>query len=241
MAQDAVDRWWYPSLAMFGPPDADSTHSEQSMAWKIKRFSNDELRQRFVDMCVPQAEVLGLTLPDPDLRWNDERGHHDYTQPDYDELMRVIKGDGPCNRRAHGAPPRAPTTTAPGSARRPRAYAASRSSGSVSACDAALGGVRPAPPRAVAHATSAACTRPTPRWRCATPATSTPAARRACRSGSCRPPRSPRRSPDEKDAFFDPAADKVYRHPTFYEVPGGRGAHMSRTVGVRPAASATTR
>jgi ring-1,2-phenylacetyl-CoA epoxidase subunit PaaA len=99
MAQDAVNRWWYPSLAMFGPPDGDSTHSERSMAWKIKRFTNDELRQRFVDMCVQQAGVLGLELPDPDLRWNDERGAHDYTQPDYDELMRVIKGEGPCNRQ----------------------------------------------------------------------------------------------------------------------------------------------
>jgi ring-1,2-phenylacetyl-CoA epoxidase subunit PaaA len=109
MAQDAVDRWWYPSLAMFGPPDTDSTHSAQSMAWKIKRFSNDELRQRFVDMCVQQAEVLGLTIPDPDLRWNDERGSYDFTKPDFEELFRVISGDGPCNRqrmahrrRAHG-------------------------------------------------------------------------------------------------------------------------------------------
>jgi ring-1,2-phenylacetyl-CoA epoxidase subunit PaaA len=99
MAQDAIDRWWYPSLAMFGPPDTASTHSEQSMAWKIKRFSNDDLRQRFVDMCVQQAEVLGLTLPDPDLRWNDERGAYDYTQPDYAELFEVIKGNGPCNRQ----------------------------------------------------------------------------------------------------------------------------------------------
>jgi ring-1,2-phenylacetyl-CoA epoxidase subunit PaaA len=99
MAQDAVDRWWYPSLAMFGPPDADSTHSEKSMAWRIKRFSNDELRQRFVDMCVPQAEVLGLTIPDPDLRFDRERGGHAYTLPDFGELMRVIKGDGPCNRQ----------------------------------------------------------------------------------------------------------------------------------------------
>ncbi|RKN24060.1 1,2-phenylacetyl-CoA epoxidase subunit A [Micromonospora musae] len=98
MAQDALDRWWYPSLAMFGPPDGESTHSTQSMAWKIKRFSNDELRQRFVDMCVQQAEILGLTIPDPGLRWNDERQAYDFTQPDYDELMRVIKGDGPCNR-----------------------------------------------------------------------------------------------------------------------------------------------
>ncbi|MFG1776731.1 1,2-phenylacetyl-CoA epoxidase subunit PaaA [Micromonospora sp. NPDC049048] len=99
MAQDALDRWWYPSLAMFGPPDTDSTHSAQSMAWKIKRFSNDELRQRFVDMCVQQAESLGLTIPDPDLRWNESRQSYDFTQPDYDELMRVIKGEGPCNRQ----------------------------------------------------------------------------------------------------------------------------------------------
>ena len=99
MAQDAVNRWWYPSLAMFGPPDADSTHSEQSMAWKIKRFSNDDLRQRFVDMCVPQAQALDLDIPDPELRWNAARGAHDYTQPDYAELFAVIKGNGPCNRQ----------------------------------------------------------------------------------------------------------------------------------------------
>jgi ring-1,2-phenylacetyl-CoA epoxidase subunit PaaA len=98
MAQDAVNRWWYPSLAMFGPPDTESTHSEQSMTWKIKRFSNDDLRQRFVDMCVQQASVLGLDLPDPDLRRDDESGHYAYTQPDYDELIQVIKGNGPCNR-----------------------------------------------------------------------------------------------------------------------------------------------
>jgi ring-1,2-phenylacetyl-CoA epoxidase subunit PaaA len=98
MAQDAVNRWWYPSLAMFGPPDTDSTHSERSMAWKIKRFSNDGLRQRFVDMCVQQASVLTLDIPDPDLRFNEERGHHDFSQPDYNELMQVIKGNGPCNR-----------------------------------------------------------------------------------------------------------------------------------------------
>jgi ring-1,2-phenylacetyl-CoA epoxidase subunit PaaA len=99
MAQDAVDRWWYPSLAMFGPPDDASTHTEQSMRWGIKRFTNDELRQKFVDMTVPQSEVLGLTLPDPGLRWNEERGHYDFTPPDFDELFRVIKGDGPCNRQ----------------------------------------------------------------------------------------------------------------------------------------------
>jgi ring-1,2-phenylacetyl-CoA epoxidase subunit PaaA len=99
MAQDAVDRWWYPSLAMFGPPDADSTHSAKSMRWKIKRFTNDELRQRFVDMCVQQVGPLGLTLPDPALRWNAQRQAHDFTEPDYEELQQVIRGDGPCNRQ----------------------------------------------------------------------------------------------------------------------------------------------
>jgi ring-1,2-phenylacetyl-CoA epoxidase subunit PaaA len=108
MAQDAVNRYWWPSLMMFGPPDDDSPNSAQSMAWGIKRFSNDELRQRFVDMTVPQSEALGLTLPDPDLRWNDDRGHYDYGEIDFTELFEVIKGNGPCNvdrmnhkRRAH--------------------------------------------------------------------------------------------------------------------------------------------
>jgi ring-1,2-phenylacetyl-CoA epoxidase subunit PaaA len=97
MVQDAVDRWWWPSLMMFGPPDADSPNSAASMGWKIKRHGNDELRQRFVDMTVPQAEKLGVTLPDPALRWNEERGHHDFGAPDWSEFQRVISGDGPCN------------------------------------------------------------------------------------------------------------------------------------------------
>ena len=108
MAQDAVDRWWWPSLMMFGPPDDASPNSAQSMAWGIKRHSNDDLRQRFVDMTVPQAEALGLTLPDPELRWNAERGHYDFGEIDFTELFEVIKGNGPCNaqrmehrRRAH--------------------------------------------------------------------------------------------------------------------------------------------
>ena len=99
MAQDAVNRWWWPSLMMFGPPDDESPHSAQSMAWKVKRHSNDDLRQRFVDMCVPQAEVLGLELPDPDLRWNEERGHYDFGPIDWEEFWAVVKGDGPCNRK----------------------------------------------------------------------------------------------------------------------------------------------
>jgi ring-1,2-phenylacetyl-CoA epoxidase subunit PaaA len=103
MAQDAVDRWYAPSLMMFGPPDGDSPNSQQSMAWNIKRFSNDDLRQRFVDMLVPQAEALGVTLPDPDLRFNEATGHYDYGQLDWDEFHEVLAGRGPCNgqRLAH--------------------------------------------------------------------------------------------------------------------------------------------
>src|SRR5574337_421673 len=98
-AQDAVNRWWWPSLMMFGPPDEKSPHTQQSMAWKIKRHTNDELRQKFIDMCVDQAEVLGLTLPDPALRWNEERRHYDFGPIDWDELSRVISGNGPCNKQ----------------------------------------------------------------------------------------------------------------------------------------------
>ncbi len=98
MAQDALTRWWWPCLMMFGPPDADSVHSAQSMAWKIKLNSNDELRQKFVDQTVPQAEFLGLKVPDPDLAWNEERGHYDFGEIDWSEFHRVLKGGGPCNR-----------------------------------------------------------------------------------------------------------------------------------------------
>jgi ring-1,2-phenylacetyl-CoA epoxidase subunit PaaA len=98
MAQDAVNRWWWPSIQMFGPPDDQSPNSQASMAWRIKRFSNDELRQKFIDMCVPQAEALGLTLPDPELRWNEARGHYDFGEIDWDEFFEVVKGNGPCNR-----------------------------------------------------------------------------------------------------------------------------------------------
>ncbi len=97
MAQDSVDRWWWPSLMMFGPPDDESPNSAQSMAWGIKRHSNDELRQRFVDMTVPQAQVLGLTLPDPELRFDEETGHWRFGEIDWAEFYEVIKGNGPCN------------------------------------------------------------------------------------------------------------------------------------------------
>jgi ring-1,2-phenylacetyl-CoA epoxidase subunit PaaA len=102
MAQDALNRWWWPSLMMFGPHDSESQHGDQSMRWKIKRFTNDELRQKFVDATVPQAEFLGLTLPDPDLKWNaekfDGKGGYDFRPIDWDEFWRVVKGQGPMNR-----------------------------------------------------------------------------------------------------------------------------------------------
>lgn len=94
MAQSALDRWWWPCLMMFGPPDQLSQHSDQSTAWKIKRFSNDDLRQKFVDATVEQAKILGVTLPDPDLKWNAVRGAHDYGEIDWEEFWRVVNGDG---------------------------------------------------------------------------------------------------------------------------------------------------
>ena len=98
MAQDAINRWWWPSMMMFGPNDSDSPHSAQSMRWKIKRYSNDTLRQKFVDMIAEQIKVLNMTLPDPDLRWNEERGHYDFGAIDWTEFNEVLKGNGPCNR-----------------------------------------------------------------------------------------------------------------------------------------------
>ena len=98
MVQDATNRWWWPSIMMFGPPDGASLHSGDSMKWGIKRFSNDELRQKFIDATVPQAAVLGVTLPDPDLKWNAERGHHDFGTIDWDAFWNVVNGHGPCNR-----------------------------------------------------------------------------------------------------------------------------------------------
>ncbi|MCS7037596.1 MAG: 1,2-phenylacetyl-CoA epoxidase subunit PaaA [Saprospiraceae bacterium] len=98
MAQDAINRWYWPAVMMFGPSDAESVHSAQSMRWKIKRFSNDELRQRFIDMIAEQVKVLGLTLPDPELRWNAERGHYDHGPINWEEFWNVVNGNGPCNR-----------------------------------------------------------------------------------------------------------------------------------------------
>ena len=99
MCQDAINRWWWPSLMMFGPRDSESTNSDQSMKWKIKRKTNDSLRQQFVDMIAEQIKLLGMTLPDKDLKWNAERGHYDFGEIPWDEFWNVVKGNGPCNRQ----------------------------------------------------------------------------------------------------------------------------------------------
>ena len=98
MCQDAINRWWWPSMMMFGPHDKDSPHSDQSMKWKIKRKSNDELRQSFVDMCAEQVKVLGMTLPDSKLKWNEKTKHYDFGEINWDEFWNVVKGNGPCNK-----------------------------------------------------------------------------------------------------------------------------------------------
>lgn len=166
MAQDAVDRWWWPSLMMFGPPDDESSHSAQSMEWKIKRHSNDELRQRFVDICVPQAESLGLTLPDPDLVWNEERGHHDFGAIDWTEFWEVLKGNGPCNeqritqrRQAHDEGAWVREAAAPTRRNTPRRSTPGHKTPGRTGRRrherreglAAVGGLRTLPARAVAH------------------------------------------------------------------------------------------
>ena len=99
LAQDAFNRWWWPSLMMFGPPDAESPHTEQSVRWRIKRMTNDELRQKFVDVTVEQAKVLGLDVPDKDLKWNEARGHYDFGAINWEEFRNVVKGNGPCNKQ----------------------------------------------------------------------------------------------------------------------------------------------
>ena len=98
MCQDAINRWWWPSLMMFGPNDNASPHTAKSMKWKIKRFSNDELRQRFVDMCAEQIKFLRMTIPDPDLKWNESKGHYDFGPINWDEFWNVVGGNGPCNK-----------------------------------------------------------------------------------------------------------------------------------------------
>jgi ring-1,2-phenylacetyl-CoA epoxidase subunit PaaA len=98
MCQDAINRWWWPAVMMFGPPDESSPHSQKSMQWKIKRFSNDELRQKFIDVCAEQINILGMPIPDDKLRWNEKTGHFDFGEIDWEEFWNVVNGNGPCNK-----------------------------------------------------------------------------------------------------------------------------------------------
>ena len=228
MVQDATNRFWWPSLMMFGPPDDQSPNTAQSMAWGIKRHTNDELRQRFVDMTVPQAEKLGVSLPDPELRWNAERGHYDFGSVDWDEFMAVVKGNGPCNAQriarrqaahdegawvreaaaAHAAKRQGRAPEGGGLMDEPQV----RSGwplyevflrGKRGLNHVHVGSLHAADPQmALRHARDLYTRRNegVSIW--------VVAARDITAS-----------SPDEKDPFFAPSGDKVYRHPTFYQIP----------------------
>ncbi len=231
MAQDALDRWWWPSIMMFGPPDADSRHSAQSMRWKIKRFSNDELRQKFIDVTVPQAQFLGLAIPDPLLRWDEALQHFAIGPIDWNEFQAVLKGNGPCNRErlearraayeagawvreaaaAHAARQAARGAGGEGGMSNPapdplaadwplfEVFIRSRSGlehkhvGSLHAADARM---------AIEHARDVYTRRQE--------GVSLWVVRSADIVAS---------DPGEAEALFEPARDKVYRHPTFYEIP----------------------
>ena len=215
------------SLMMFGPPDDESPNSAQSMRWGIKRISNDELRQKFIDATVEQAKVLGVTLPDPDLKWNEERGHHDFGAIDWDEFWRVVGGDGPCNRerlrrareglgrRRLGARGRAGACAQAGRRdRRPGSMSASTQQRM-----AAVGSVRPQPRRASTTSTAAACTPPTPKMAIQLARDVYTRRQEGTSVWVVRSDQIVASDPGDKDMYFDPMEDKVYRHPTFYELP----------------------
>eukprot|EP01133_Synstelium_polycarpum_P025420 gene25420-30515_t len=225
MVQEAVDRWWWPALMMFGPPDDESPNTEQSMKWRIKRHTNDELRQRFVDMSIPQAEILGVTFPDPDLRWNPERGAHDFGEPDWSEFMDVVRGNGAAsveritNRKAaqdNGAWVR---DAAYAFAQRERLAENDKVQrdqvrgewplyevflrGKRGLNHVHVGSLRAADDQmALRHARDVYTRRNEGVSIWVVPSANIVAS-----------------SPAEKDPFFAPSGDKVYRHPTFYDIP----------------------
>jgi phenylacetate-CoA oxygenase PaaH subunit len=230
MVQDATNRWWWPSLMMFGPPDADSPNTAQSMHWRIKRHTNDELRQRFVDMTVPQAEALGVTLPDPDLRWNDERGHYDFGAVDWDEFRRVVAGNGPCNaeRVAHrkaahdngawvreAARAHARRTAGEPTMTRPASDGSERSE----PVDAPLYEVFLRAKRGLNHVHVGSLHAPDDEIALRNARDLYTRRNEGVSIWVVRSDHITATSPDEKDPFFAPSADKVYRHPTFYDIP----------------------
>jgi ring-1,2-phenylacetyl-CoA epoxidase subunit PaaA len=249
MVQESVDRFWWPALMMFGPPDAESPNTAQSMAWGIKRDTNDDLRQKFVDMTVPQAEALGVTLPDPALRWNEERQAHDFGQPDWEEFAAVLRGNGPCNtqriahrRKAHddGAWVREASE---------QYRARNEPDASRAQVEQAPGPSLRGPDGRVETTETEAPSMEAPRdeWPLyeifvrgkrglnhvhvgSLHAADDEMALRHARDvytrrnegvsiWAVRSDRIAASSPDEKDPLFAPAGDKVYRHPTFYDIP----------------------
>ena len=212
MVQDATNRFWWPSLMMFGPPDEESPNTAQSMAWGIKRNTNDELRQRFVDMTVPQADKLGVAVPDPELRWNDERGHYDFGPVDWSEFKAVLAGNGPCNAERIA---RRKSSHDDGSWVREAALAHARKTmpewplyevflrGKRGLNHVHVGSLHAADPQmALRHARDLYTRRNEGVSIWVVPSAAITAS-----------------SPDEKDPFFAPSGDKVYRHPTFYDIP----------------------
>ena len=245
MAQEALDRWWWPALMMFGPPDAASTHSSDSQRWKIKRFSNDELRQKFVDFTVPQAAFLGISVPDPELRWNEKEQRHEFGAIDWSEFERVLKGDGPCNAERLAARRRA---WAEGAWVREAASAYAESSG---AAPRAARHERPHPAgagsqgrRGGEHGPDSAVSREWPLYEVfirarggldhkhvgSLHATDARMAIEHARDLYTRRQEGvsiwvvrssdiAASDPQDAEALFEPARDKIYRHPTFYDIP----------------------
>ena len=230
MAQDALNRFWYPSLMMFGPSDKDSVHSAQSMAWRIKINTNDELRQKFVDQTVPQAHYLGLTVPDDKLAWNEEKQGYDFSEPDWREFYDVVAGNGPCNRDRLAARVKA---WEDGAWFRDGLTGACAQEARAARGGEDRGGIGGAP-----------C--PT-NGRCGKCSSGASTASTIAMSASCTPPDAEQAirnardvytrrhegvsiwvvrsndivasSPSDKGPLFEPANSKVYRHPTFYDIP----------------------
>ena len=238
MAQDALNRWWWPSLMMFGPSDNESLHSSDTMQWKIKRFSNDDLRQKFIDATVPQGHYLDLTFPDPELKRDDKTGHWHTGEIDWSEFKRVLAGDGPCNRermknktKAHNDGAWVREAALAHADQACRARGCGKNSGGVGETRRCpkrrchCGKCSSATARGRRTSIAAACTRPTRPWPCRQRGTSTPGAGRAYRCGWCRRVPSPPRTPPTRTSCSSRPARRFYRHPTFYKVPDDVG-HM---------------
>lgn len=229
MAQDALNRWWWPSVMMFGPRDDQSPNSELSMKWKIKLFSNDELRQKYIDMAVGQAEILGLTIPDPELKWNEDTGHYDYGEPNWEEFFNIIKGNGPCNklrvdnrREAHekGQWVRdAAIAYADKQAVKAQAAQRKRRKTMTEKKDYQLWEVFIRSNRGIDHKHAGSLRAPDAEMAMQNARDLYTRRMEGVSIWVIPSSQIVASDPDEKSALFDPAEDKIYRHPTFYKLP----------------------